>query len=110
MVNSSELNATIIIHKKAVKGTDIGNWRPITIGNLLQGYMLKCWDTRLRSRSNFHPERQKAFMPVDGVFENRTNPTTCDEIGKKKISKQELNLGIPGSWRKPLTHSTFTFN
>ena len=59
---------TILIHKGGDE-TDVGNWRPITIGPLLLRVYAKVWDQRLRKVITIN-ERQKAFEPVDGCFEN----------------------------------------
>ena len=47
----------------------VGNWRPLTLGNTLIRLYAKIWDNRLRC-SVFVDERQKAFTPVDGCYEN----------------------------------------
>ena len=59
---------TILIHKKGPR-TEVGNWRPITIASTLLRLYTKGWDMRLRRMVTIN-ERQKAFVPVDGCFEN----------------------------------------
>lgn len=79
---------TILIYKKEDR-KDVGNWRPITIGNILNRLFSKIWDVRLRRLTTFH-DRQKAFIPADGCFENvkllETAITSC------RIQRKETNV------------------
>ena len=59
---------TIMLHKGGER-KDVGNWRPVTIGNVLIRLYAKIWDKRLRKHIILD-DRQKAFVPVDGCYEN----------------------------------------
>ena len=59
---------TILLFKKGIR-SDVGNWRPITIGSIFLRLYAKIWDRRLRRQITMSP-RQKAFVPLDGAFEN----------------------------------------
>ena len=88
-LNSDELKCrTILIHKKGDK-SNVDNWRPITIGNILLRLYAKCWDSRLRENITLNA-RQKAFTPVDGCFENVKILQKVMKKSKKK--KSELNI------------------
>ena len=51
---------------KSIKGREqLGNWRPITIGNLPMRMYGRIWNKRLRKEINTSG-RQKGFVPVDG--------------------------------------------
>ena len=59
---------TILLHKGGNR-REVGNWRPITIGNILHRVYAKLWDMRLRRKVTVN-KRQKAFVPLDGTFDN----------------------------------------
>ena len=51
---------------KSIKGREqVGNWRPITIGNLPMRMYGRVWNKRLRKEINTNG-RQKGFVPVHG--------------------------------------------
>lgn len=55
---------------KTIEGKeDVGNWRPITIGNVLMRLYAKVWDKRLRANIKLD-DRQKGSVPVHGCYEN----------------------------------------
>ena len=57
---------------KTIKDRDqVGNWRPITIGNLLMRIYGRIWDRRLRKQIQLN-DTEKGFVMVDGCFENVT--------------------------------------
>ena len=59
---------TVLIYKKGQEHL-IENWRPITIGSLWARLYAKWLDKRFREGTTVH-ERQKAFVPLDGCYEN----------------------------------------
>ena len=61
-------NRTILLAKGGDRA-EVGNWRPITIDNLLTRLYAKVWDARLREVVKIDV-RQKAFCPVDGCFDS----------------------------------------
>ena len=60
---------TTLLPKTNEEREKVGNWRPITIGNLFMRLYAKIWDKRLRANVILD-ERQKGFVPVDGCFQN----------------------------------------
>ena len=60
---------TTLLPKSINEREQVGNWKPITIGNLLMRMHGKIWDKRLRQDITTS-ERQKGFVPVDGCFQN----------------------------------------
>ena len=60
---------TILIFKNKGDRKDVGNWRPITIGNTLIRLFAKIWDKRIRVTARIHT-RQRAFIPADGCYES----------------------------------------
>ena len=48
---------------------DVGNWRPITLGNVLMRLHAKVRDERLRANIKWN-DWQKGLVPVDRCFEN----------------------------------------
>ena len=79
---------TTLIHKAGDR-TSMDNWRPITIGNILLRMYAKVWDARLRKNIELD-QRQKAFIPADGCYENVKILKTVMKRAKK--ARQELNL------------------
>ena len=65
---SAKEHRTILIHKKGLH-TEVGNWCPITIASTLLQLYTKGWDMWLHRMVTLN-ERQKAFVPVDGCYEN----------------------------------------
>ena len=61
-------NRTVLLYKKGEE-SKVENWRPITIGSLWARLYAKLIDLRLREGLALH-ERQKAFVPLDGCYEN----------------------------------------
>ena len=59
---------TILIHKKGPR-TEVGNWHPITIASTLLCLYTKGWDMQLHRMVKLN-DRQKAFIPVDGCYQN----------------------------------------
>ena len=84
-----EKSCRTILLPKSGDRTNVGNWRPITIGNLLIRLYAKIWDKRLRKKITIN-ERQKAFVPMDGCFENVKILQTVMKQSKKQ--KRELNI------------------
>ena len=60
---------TSLLPKSIKEREQVGNWRPITIGNLLMRMYGRIWDKRLRKEINTS-ERQNGSLPVDDCFEN----------------------------------------
>ena len=81
---------TIIIHKAGEK-KDVGNWRPITIGSILLRLYAKVWDSRLR-KNVYINNRQKAFRPVDGCYENVKILQNLIQDSRRK--RKEVNVTI----------------
>ena len=80
---------TTLLPKKEDHLEEVGNWRPITVGNLFMRLYAKLWDKRLRKNIKLD-ERQKGFLPVDGCFEN---VQILKEIIKQQRKKRrEYNL------------------
>ena len=79
---------TILLEKKGDL-TDVNIWHPITIGNILIRLYCKIWDSRLRTKVQIH-SRQKAFVPIDGCYENVK--TLQSIIRQRNKSKKELNI------------------
>lgn len=61
-------NLSILLYKADDKA-DVNNYRPLTIGSILMRLYAKIWDKRLRAVVQLN-DRQKAFVPVDGCFQN----------------------------------------
>ena len=59
---------TILLYKSGDRHL-ASNYRPVTIGNMLNRLYSKIWERRIRKNLSHHV-RQKAFIPVDGCFEN----------------------------------------
>ena len=85
---AAKICRTILIYK-AGERTEVGNWRPITIGPLMLRIYAKLWDVRLRSNTKIN-ERQKAFLPVDGCFENVKILQHVIKTSRK--ARKELNI------------------
>lgn len=79
---------TILIYKKG-DPSNVNNWRPITIANIMTRVYAKCLDKRLRRIGRIH-HRQKAFVPLDGCFENAKILTTA--IKRSWKTKSEANI------------------
>ena len=60
---------TTLLPKTIEDREDVGNWRPITIGNVLMRLYAKVWDKRLRDNIKLD-DRQKGSVPVHGCYEN----------------------------------------
>ena len=81
---------TILIYKAGDK-KDVGNWRPITIGSILLRLYAKVWDSRIRKNVSIN-NRQKAFRPVDGCFENVKILQDLIQVSRRR--RKELNVVI----------------
>jgi len=84
-----EKECRTILLFKAGDPTEVGNWRPITIGNLLVRVFARVWDTRLRKKIILD-ERQKAFVPADGCFANVKTLQAAMKSSRKR--GKELNV------------------
>ena len=85
---SEECRTTLLL-KKDKELEKVGNWRPITVGNLLMRVYAKLWDKRLRQHVTLD-ERQKGFVPVNGCYEN---VKILQEIVKQQRKRRrEYNL------------------
>ena len=60
---------TTLLPKKKDNLGQVGNWRPITITNILIRLYANLWDKRIIRNASLD-ERQKGFVPVDGCYEN----------------------------------------
>ena len=85
----SEEGRTTLLPKKDEELEEMGNWRPITVGNLFMRIYAKLWDKRLRSNIKLD-ERQKRFVPVNGCYENVK--ILQQMIKKSRNSRREYNL------------------
>ena len=85
----SEECRTTLLPKKDEELEEVGNWRPITVGNLFMRIYAKLWDKRLRSNIKLD-ERQKGFVPVNGCYENVK--ILQQMIKKSRNSRREYNL------------------
>ena len=85
----SEECRTTLLPKKDEELEEVGNWRPITVGNLFMRIYAKLWDKRLRSNIKLD-ERQKRFVPVNGCYENVK--ILQQMIKKSRNSRREYNL------------------
>ena len=88
-IPDDEKECRTILLEKSGDLTDVNNWRPITIGSILLRLFCKIWDSRLRKKVSINP-RQKAFVPVDGCYENVK--TLQNVIRHYNKSKKELNI------------------
>ena len=79
---------SILLHKKGNR-LDVGNYRPLTIGTILLRLYAKIWDRRVRAMVELSG-RQKAFVPVDGSFQNVHILRTVIKNSRK--SRRELNM------------------
>ena len=86
--NGEKLARTTLIPKTGDL-TQVGNWRPITIGTILLRLYCKIWDRRMRKKFKIN-ERQKAFVPVDGCYENVKILQNILQNSRK--SKKEVNV------------------
>ena len=68
-IPSSEKECRSILLFKKGERKEVNNWRPITIANLGNRLYCRLWDQRIRKVVQIN-ERQKAFVPLDGCFEN----------------------------------------
>ena len=82
------VNRTTLIPKKA-EPVSLNDYRPITIGQLLNRLYAKLLNRRLMSRVSLNP-RQKAFMPVDGCSEHVF--VISEAIEQCRKQRKELNL------------------
>ena len=80
---------TTLLPKKEENLEDVGNWRPITVGNLFMRLYAKLWNKRLRKNTELD-EWQKGFVPVDGCFENVK--ILQEAIKQQKQKKREYNI------------------
>ena len=87
--DKSEECRTTLLPKKDEELHKVGNWRPITVGNLLTRVYAKLWDKRLRMNVKLD-ERQKGFVPVNGCYENVK--ILQNLVKRKKRSGKEYNL------------------
>ena len=85
----SEECRTTLLPKKDKELEKVGNWRPITVGNLFIRVYAKLWDKRLKQHVTLD-ERQKGFVPVNGCYEN---VKILQEIVKQQRKRcREYNL------------------
>ena len=84
----SEECRTTLLPKKDEE-LEVGNWRPITVGNLFMRIYAKLWDKRLPSNIKLD-ERQKGFVPVNGCYENVK--ILQQMIKKSRNSQREYNI------------------
>ena len=85
----SEECRTTLLPKKEKDLDQVGNWRPITVGNLFMRLYGKLWDKRLRDNIELD-EREKGFVPVDGCFENVK--ILQQVIKQQRKKRKEYNL------------------
>ena len=85
----SEECRTTLLPKKDHELHKVGNWRPITVGNLLTRVCAKLWDKRLRANIKLD-QRQKGFVPVNGCYENVK--ILQNIVKQRKKSRKEYNL------------------
>lgn len=79
---------------KTVQGKEnVGNWRPITIGNILMRLCAKVWDKRMGANVQLD-KRQKGFVQVGGSFENVM--ILLDIIKRQRKKKREYNIPRSG--------------
>ena len=64
-----KINRTILIPKGTTDLNHATNWRPITISSVFITLLHRILAHRLSAAVNLNP-RQRAFIPVDGCFEN----------------------------------------
>ena len=75
---------------KSIKEKDqVGNWRPVTIGNLLMRIYRRIWGRRLRKEIKLN-NRQKGFVQVDGCFENFSILKKVIENQRKKKKAYQI--------------------
>jgi hypothetical protein len=86
---SEKLCRTILLYKEKGERTDVGNWPPLTIGNAIIRLYAKIIDNRIRHLMKLNP-RQKAFVPVDGCFENVA--ILQETVSSSWRSKKETNV------------------
>ena len=80
---------TTLLPKNEKELEEVGNWRPITVGNLFMRLYVKLWDKCLRLNIELD-ERQKGFVPVDGCFENVK--ILQETIKQQRRKRKEYNL------------------
>ena len=79
----AETCRTTLLPKKDEELDEVGNWRPITIGNLFMRLYAKLWDKRLMLDITLG-KRQKGFLPVNRFFENvKILKQTIKQLRKK---------------------------
>jgi len=81
---------TVLIHKGGDR-SEVGNFRPITIGNILLRIYAKIWDDRLRRKIEISL-RQKAFIPTDGCYENVKILQEIIKSSRRGKCRRELNI------------------
>ena len=81
-------NYSILLHKSGDQ-TDVGNYRPLTIGTVLARLYSKVWDRKLRMVIKLSA-RQKAFVPLDGCYQNVK--IIQQAIKSHRKNKAEFNL------------------
>ena len=69
MLPTFKIVRTILIPKTVDDQGNANNWRPITISSVFVRLLHKILSRRIREACNLN-ERQQAFVPVDGCFEN----------------------------------------
>ena len=79
---------SLLLHKSDDREV-VDNYRPLTIGSILIRLFAKIWDKRLRVYVDINP-RQKAFVPLDGCFENVNILKYA--IKQQRKTKRELNV------------------
>ena len=79
---------SLLLHKSDDREL-VNNYRPLTIGSILIRLYAKIWDKRMRAYVDINP-RQKAFVPVDGCFENVNILKYAIKQQRKK--RREINI------------------
>jgi hypothetical protein len=86
MLPSEWKNRTVLLPKPGKDSTKVENYRPITIGSLLDRVFWDIIDQRLREKTAFSP-RQKGFVNEAGCFNNL-------HIFNELLSKAKRSKGV----------------
>ena len=78
-----------IVLPKGGERSDVNNWRPIKIGNLLMRLYAKVWDWQIRSNVDINPP-QKGFVPTNGCFSNIK--VHQHAIWSRRRNRKEVNI------------------
>ena len=81
-------NYSILLYKSGDR-KEVGNYRPLTIGTVLARLYSKVWDRKLRMVIKLSA-RQKAFVPLDGCYQNVKLVQHAIKTHRK--NKAEFNL------------------